>query len=390
MLNKLELGLIALVRSAMTEQYIPLPEGFALPTVLPMAKKHQIAPILMQAMTYQTSSDAAMCRMQLLQSSAMSLSISETQMAEVQTLCEAFAEAGVDHAPLKGVLIKRYYPMESMRSMSDIDILVRTEQYAKIEPIMKRLGYTFEVESDHEYNWRKGHVHAELHKCLIPSYNEDYYSYYNDGWDFFHPTKDHRYEMRDEDLFIYLFTHYTKHFRDGGIGVKHLTDLWVFRRAKPNMDESYLIKELKKLHLDEFYANVTATAEYWFEDGELTDTVERMTHHIITCGAFGRQALQQKAEALRNAPAKGKHSKLRWVLRKIFLPYKNMCQKYPFLRRLPFLLPIMWIARWFTAVFFKPKSLKKDIKNATEMSQDSIDGYAEYLQSMGIYFDRKE
>ncbi len=390
MLNKLELGLIALVRSAMTEQYIPLPEGFALPTVLPMAKKHQIAPILMQAMTYQTSSDAAMCRMQLLQSSAMSLSISETQMAEVQTLCEAFAEAGVDHAPLKGVLIKRYYPMESMRSMSDIDILVRTEQYAKIEPIMKRLGYTFEVESDHEYNWRKGHVHAELHKCLIPSYNEDYYSYYNDGWDFFHPTKDHRYEMQDEDLFIYLFTHYTKHFRDGGIGVKHLTDLWVFRRAKPNMDESYLIKELKKLHLDEFYANVTATAEYWFEDGELTDTVERMTHHIITCGAFGRQALQQKAEALRNAPAKGKHSKLRWVLRKIFLPYKNMCQKYPFLRRLPFLLPIMWIARWFTAVFFKPKSLKKDIKNATEMSQDSIDGYAEYLQSMGIYFDRKE
>lgn len=390
MLNKLELGLIALVRSAMTEQYIPLPEGFALPTVLPMAKKHQIAPILMQAMTYQTSSDAAMCRMQLLQSSAMSLSISETQMAEVQTLCEAFAEAGVDHAPLKGVLIKQYYPMESMRSMSDIDILVRTEQYAKIEPIMKRLGYTFEVESDHEYNWRKGHVHAELHKCLIPSYNEDYYSYYNDGWDFFHPTKDHRYEMQDEDLFIYLFTHYTKHFRDGGIGVKHLTDLWVFRRAKPNMDESYLIKELKKLHLDEFYANVTATAEYWFEDGELTDTVERMTHHIITCGAFGRQALQQKAEALRNAPAKGKHSKLRWVLRKIFLPYKNMCQKYPFLRRLPFLLPIMWIARWFTAVFFKPKSLKKDIKNATEMSQDSIDGYAEYLQSMGIYFDRKE
>ncbi len=390
MLNKLELGLIALVRSAMTEQYIPLPEGFALPTVLPMAKKHQIAPILMQAMTYQTSSDAAMCRMQLLQSSAMSLSISETQMAEVQTLCEAFAEAGVDHAPLKGVLIKQYYPMESMRSMSDIDILVRTEQYAKIEPIMKRLGYTFEVESDHEYNWRKGHVHAELHKCLIPSYNEDYYSYYNDGWDFFHPTKDHRYEMRDEDLFIYLFTHYTKHFRDGGIGVKHLTDLWVFRRAKPNMDESYLIKELKKLHLDEFYANVTATAEYWFEDGELTDTVERMTHHIITCGAFGRQALQQKAEALRNAPAKGKHSKLRWVLQKIFLPYKNMCQKYPFLRRLPFLLPIMWIVRWFTAVFFKPKSLKKDIKNAKEMSQDSIDGYAEYLQSMGIYFDRKE
>ncbi len=390
MLNNLELGLIALVRSAMTEQYVPLPEGFSLPSVLPMAKKHQIAPILMQAMTYHTSSDAAMCRMQLLQSSAMSLSVSESQMAEAKALCEAFSEAGIDHAPLKGVLIKQYYPMESMRSMSDIDILVRTQQRDKIEPIMKRLGYTFEVESDHEYNWRKGHVHAELHKCLIPSYNEDYYAYYHDGWQFFHPTQNHCYAMRDEDLFIYLFTHYTKHFRDGGIGIKHLTDLWVFKKAKPKLDENYLIAELKKLHLDEFYVNVMQTAAYWFEDGELTAMVERMTHHIITCGAYGKASLQQKAEALRNAPTQSKHSKLRWTLQKIFLPYKNMCQKYPFLRYLPFLLPIMWIVRWITAIFFKPKKLKEKIDQSKAMSQEAIDGYAKYMQSMGIYFDHKE
>ena len=76
MLNKVELGLIALVRSAMTEQYIPMPEGSSLSAIMPMAKKHQIAPMLMQALTYQTGSDAQMCRMQLLQSSAMSLSVS--------------------------------------------------------------------------------------------------------------------------------------------------------------------------------------------------------------------------------------------------------------------------------------------------------------------------
>jgi len=67
-----------------------------------------------------------------------------------------------------------------------------------------------------------------------------------------------------------------------------------------------------------------------------------------------------------------------------------MCQKYPFLRYLPFLLPIMWIVRWITAIFFKPKKLKEKIDQSKAMSQEAIDGYAKYMQSMGIYFDHKE
>ncbi len=386
MLNVTELGLIALVRSAMTGQSVSLPEGFQIQTILPLARKHQIAPIILQAMTELTTAEAQMCKMQLLQSSARSLSVSESQALEAKALCEAFEEAGVDYAPLKGILIKKYYPVETMRSMADIDILVRREQYHLIEPVMERLGYTFEVERDHEYNWRKINVHAELHKCLIPSYNEDYYSYYGEGWQFFRAEQGHRYAMRDEDLFIYLFTHYTKHFRDGGIGIKHLTDLWVFKRAKPKLDETYILSELQKLGLDVFYKNVIATAAYWFEDGALTETVERMTHDIISCGAYGKAELQRKAEALRNAPKQSKHSKLRWTLRKIFLPYKNMCQKYPFLKYLPFLLPLMWVVRWITAVVFKPKKLKKNIEQSKNMSQDSVDEYRQYLQSMGIRF----
>ncbi|MBE6985789.1 MAG: hypothetical protein E7434_09345 [Ruminococcaceae bacterium] len=386
MLSVLELGLIALVRSAMTGQKASLPEGFSMAAVVPMAKKHQIAPILLQALSHFDSPEFAAYKLKLMQSSALSLSISETQMAEAKALCEAFSEAGIDHAPLKGVLIKQYYPVESMRSMADIDILIRKNQYHKIEPIMKQLGYTFEVESDHEYNWRKGHVHAELHKCLVPSYNKDYYSYYKEGWQLFHPTERSCYAMRDEDLFIYLFTHYTKHFRDGGIGIKHLTDLWVFRRAKPKLDEAYILQELKKLRLDEFYGNVMQTAAFWFDDGPQSEMAERMTREIISCGAYGKADAQRKAEALRNAPQDSKHSKLRWTLKKIFLPYKNMCQKYPFLRYLPFLLPIMWVVRWVTAVFFKPKKLKKDIEQAKNMSQASVDEYRRYLESMGLRF----
>ena len=67
--------------------------------------------------------------------------------------------------------------------MVDADVLVKTEQYPKIKNIMSSLGYCETKESDHEYIWdKKGFFHLELHKRLIPSNNEDYYSYYGDGW----------------------------------------------------------------------------------------------------------------------------------------------------------------------------------------------------------------
>ena len=58
-----------------------------------------------------------------------------------------------------------------MRTMGDADILIKTEQYERIVPIMNRLGYLPGVESNHEYVWdKKNMLHVELHKMLIQSY----------------------------------------------------------------------------------------------------------------------------------------------------------------------------------------------------------------------------
>ena len=58
-----------------------------------------------------------------------------------------------------------------MRTMGDADILIKTEQYERIVPIMNRLGYLPGVESNHECVWdKKNMLHVELHKMLIQSY----------------------------------------------------------------------------------------------------------------------------------------------------------------------------------------------------------------------------
>ena len=388
MLNTKELGLIALVRTALLQEKTQPPQDFSLTQILPLIRRHQIAPMIMEALAFYDDLDVSMCMDKLLQISGLSISVTESQIEETKALCAAFEEEKIDYALLKGSVIMNYYPKPYVRSMADVDILVRVGQYDRIEPIMRRFGYEQGTESDHEYNWQKGRVHIELHKYLIPSYNKRYYAYFGDGWALMRQTENTTaYTMTDEDCFVYAFTHYAKHFRDGGIGIKHLTDLWVCKRACPNMDEKYILKGLKHLGLDEFYANVMQTASAWFDGGEMTEIAQTLTSEIISSGAYGRADSYRKAEALRNAPAAGKKSKFRWVMRKIFLPYKNMCIKYPFLRYVPILLPVMWVVRWIAAMICKPKNVKKNVHDARNMSQEAVDEYRAYLASLGLYFD---
>ena len=45
-------------------------------------------------------------------------------------------------------------------------------------------------------------------------------------------------EMSAEDEMIYIFTHYAKHYRAAGVGIKHILDLWVYKLYKPELDKS--------------------------------------------------------------------------------------------------------------------------------------------------------
>jgi segregation and condensation protein B len=176
--------------------------------------------------------------------------VDQNQLYEIEQIRRCFLENGVDFMLLKGVWLKPLYPQSDLRPMGDVDILIKNEQYDIIRPLMLQMGYREILESDHELIWDKpGVLHVELHKRLIPSYNKDYYAYFGDGWRLAQPTAGSEHDMRAEDQFVYLFTHYAKHYRDAGIGIRHLMDLHVFLKAKPDLDRHYMETELEKLQL---------------------------------------------------------------------------------------------------------------------------------------------
>ena len=155
--------------------------------------------------------------------------------------------------PLKGCIMKAYYPKQELRLMGDADILIRVEQYDKVSSIMKELGFEEREKSDQDYTWHSAFLRVELHKHLMPLGARSFYSYFGDGWVRAHKQKNTRYEMLPEDFFLFIFAHFAKHYRLAGIGCRHVVDLWVFFKSVGLHNNEYVEKELKKLNLFEFF-----------------------------------------------------------------------------------------------------------------------------------------
>ncbi|MGI6279786.1 MAG: nucleotidyltransferase family protein [Acutalibacteraceae bacterium] len=393
MITATQEGILTLIKSAITGEKYRLPKDFSFEEAVCIAKKHQISNILYYGAVNCGLDPNSSSMQQLLPNVYKGVTISTQQTFEIDRVLKAFEENGIDYMPLKGVLLKKMYPKDDMRLMGDADILIKTEQYDKIKPLMLNLGFTEKIESDHEFVWYNRSLYLELHKRLIPSYNKDYYAYFGDGWRLARRAEGYkcRCEMSDNDNFIYLFTHFAKHYRDAGIGIKHIVDLWVYKRDK-SLDEDYLKKELTALCLYDFYLNVSHTINACFEGQPHDPKTEFLTSVIFNSGVYGTHEAHLISDALKKTKSTGSvgKTKLQKIRQIVFLPYREMCKKYPILRKCAVLLPIMWCVRWVSVLLFKRDKIKKRVKDQSLITAQSVSDYQQALIFVGLDFNFKE
>lgn len=388
-MNNLQIGITGLVRSAVNGEKTVLPNDFNWSAALRLAKRHQIIPLIYYGIINSEIRIPEDVFAQIENISYKSIAVSHSQLYELENLYRAFERSGIEYMPLKGAVIKQLYPRPEMRTMGDADILIKTEQYEKIRDIMRNAGFKEADESDHELIWNKSNIHLELHKRLIPTYNKDYYAYYGDGWKLAVPDTGSRYKMSDEDTFIYIFTHYAKHYRDGGIGIRHITDLYIYLSAKPDLNKKYIEAELKKLKLLDFYNNTLHTLNVWL-NGERSDEMsDFITEKIFESGSYGTYKAHIMSGAVR-ASKSGGNVRIKRIVKLIFLPYKYMCDKYPVLKKTPFLLPLMWLVRIADVIFNKRDKIARQRKELDYITEDKIAKYKKELNFVGLDFNFKE
>ena len=379
-------GILALVKSAILQAPQVLPEGFDLEAAYPVIRSHQISTLAFEGALLCGIPRSHPVMQKLFQSYCKALAVTEGQQREINRITAAFQEAGIHYMPLKGFNMRPRYPKPELRLMGDIDVLIRLEQYSEIESIMRNLGYERVIESDHEMIWEKSALHVELHKRIVPSYNKDLYAYFGTGWDFAHSEKDFCHSMTAEDEFVYIFSHFAKHYRDGGIGCRHVSDLWVFLRTYSALDEAQVEHKLSQLGLLEFYGNIRRLIAVWFEDADADEKTEFMTEFLFDSGVWGAHEAHVLSQGLRNS--RGGHNglagKLTYLCRLALPNQLAMKQLYPVLQKYPALLPAYWLWRPIDKTAIQRKSMDNHREKLAMLTTDKLEDRRAALRYVGL------
>ncbi|MDO4544259.1 MAG: nucleotidyltransferase family protein [Clostridia bacterium] len=363
--------------------------------LLRLASMHQIHSLLCYGILESKTVVSADCLEKLQTETIKNAALDERQRYDYETIASSFEAEGIEYLPLKGIELKRLYPKSEMRPMSDIDILIRTEQYKKAAKVMSALGYTEEVESDHEWIWNKTDATAiELHRRLIPSYNKDFYASFGEGWQLAVQSDNnkYRYHLEVNENFYYLFTHFAKHYRDGGIGIRHITDLWVYMLKTPSLDKEKVRQMLTEVKLDQFFDNTLKTIAVWFDDAPSDEVADAITRHILLSGSYGKTENKALSAAVKSEISAGtaKGTRFRMLWNTVFLPYKHMCKKYPSLKKCPILLPLFWFVRIIDVLLHKPDAIKKKQNEFKNITSQNIEDYHNSLKLVGLDYNFKE
>ncbi len=386
-------GIIQLVRSAMGGHPEKLPEDLDFEMVYRFAVKQNVVAIIYSGITNSNVKLPPELNNKFFASATAAIAFFERQQRGLLELYESFDQNGIDYLPLKGAAIRSMYPQEEFRAMGDMDVLVRAEQYEKIASVMRKLGYDEREEWYSVFSWRKNLLHAELHQCPIPTDVEDYHAYYSDGWHLAERIKGEscRHKMSDEDCLIYVFVHFAKHYRIAGIGIRQLIDIYVLLGCCPDMNMDYIRKELEKLNLIKFFDNVVKTIKVWFEDADADETTDLITNKLIASGAFGTaEAFNQSASVKAKKKGEVKHTRTNHVFKALFLPYDSMCILFPILKKVPILLPVMWLWRIIYTVAFKRERLSSRLGEVKSLAPDNLTRYERELTAVGLNYGVEE
>ena len=274
-------------------------------------------------------------------------------------------EHEIDYLPLKGIILKDYYPDPYIREFADNDILFKGGDELIKEFFTKR---DYEVElfkkSNHDVYLKKPFFNFEMHRALFAEMedNEKFVSYYQNPFEITLVKEGHEHYLKDEDFYIYFTAHTYKHYRNSGCGIRTLVDYYLFLK-KTNLDFDYINQELAKLDLLDFSNQMINLSKKAFEEEPLTNEEEEMLLYIASSGTYG--TLEHSVE--KGVKKKGKFG---YTMSRLFPPYSFYKSAYPWAYKCPILIPIAWLCRFFRILFKNPKKATNELKMISKQKEN--------------------
>ena len=295
--------------------------------------------------------------------------------ADRALVCKKLEEEKIWYLPVKGIIMKDYYPKIGMRQMSDNDILFDETRRQDVRNMMEELGF-----KTHIYNkgiedvyFKEPVSNFEMHVRFFDKYHGDkIYDYYLNIKDKMIKDEDNNYgyHLNKEDFYIYMIAHEYKHYHSSGTGLRSLLDTYIYiNKFKDVLDWDYLNSEFKKLEIDGFEKDNRDIAFSLFNGQEISDKHIEMYERISQSGVYGTLSLRVKEGLGKKTNI---FSKFLYILKRIFMPlspkyYSVYSHDYPFLYKTKILIPLVPLVRLIKVSFKESKKIILELKALFKM-----------------------
>lgn len=369
--------LMQALRSAVTEHTAQVPSDVDWKEFLRFVKIHNVEALVCSGLKGQQLPEDVRASLQAAYHHAI---FRDAQLEHIKNRLQTLlTEAQVPHIFLKGAVLKHHYPIPALRTMTDLDILVYTRDYKKIDQVAQNLGGTrFAGDGNHRNFLFPGNVKVEFHPNLL-HHATPVATAVNPGWQYARQDSAGTAKLTEEGFYLSILCHMAEHFVTSGIGVRFVLDVWVFHnlRGQP-VDRSFVEAELKRFGLLEFVQNIEQLSRVWFDGEPTTPEMEELGEYILTSGIHGTQS----REMLNALSMSGGRAGALW--KKAFYPRQELEDRYPWAKGRSWLLPAAWVARAVRAVTKHGSNIKAWGKGTGDFTLYQIREQKEKLERFGI------
>ena len=329
-----------------------------------LAAVHKLVPVVYEALSGEPEAFGE-ARLRWKQEATLSVALQAKRTEAALRLCAALNAVDVPYALVKGLICRSLYPHPDHRASADEDLFVLPEHRAACEAVLEAQGLTCSTRSAAESNWScaESGLAIELHLQL---FSEEYEAERRMNAYFREAAARCEFEtvsgvpvrtLAPQDHFLLLVCHALKHFHYSGFGLRTLSDIGLFAtRYGSRFDWTEIRRMLDEVGGMVFCSHVLHICQTQFVyDGaaagyipEIAGSDEALLTDVLDAGVYGQSTMSRKHSAnivLQNLKHAEPGSGRGGVLRALFPPRAALVSRYPALKKVPVLLPAVWLAR---------------------------------------------
>ncbi len=398
--NSIEL--INILKAFLFEKEYTLPENTVPEEVLEIARIHDVAAMAGTVLEKSGTKLSENCRKRLALSKIQCGMLGAMREKFFGEISEGLTNAGIENIIVKGYVLRELYPIKDLRTMTDIDFVIRKKDGIKMEKVMADLGYEMGEVLNGDWDFFKNKMHIEFHERLTESElgnGFDYDKYLSDCFNYTIPYKGLTKILDVEYHLIYMFIHCAKHFYNGGCGFRMIMDFAAYlKNYNDVINWKYLNSELKKIRLYDFSKNIWCLCQKWFDikADNISYSIDESLYYellgfIARGGIFGEAEAESRMikKTARETIEKGSKNQITsfWIKLKkyVLLDDESMRGIIPWYKNKPkILLPVAWAYKGIMAVSNKGMAVTKDIIASSANDEEAVKEY-NMLKSLGLY-----